>query len=121
VVGAGAELADCHVLVLGISTAARNPLRGVHAAMRDAIDAETVGRLLDHVRAEGGTGRPDPRHAAHHAHRLRPAVHPARPRHRRRAARGLVQDTAIYVSGGAAGQGAPGGGSLTVLYRLPPP
>jgi cyanuric acid amidohydrolase len=34
---------------------------------------------------------------------------------------GLVQDTAIYVSGGAAGQGAPGGGSLTVLYRLPPP
>jgi cyanuric acid amidohydrolase len=32
-----------------------------------------------------------------------------------------VQDTAIYVSGGAEGQGAPGGGSLAVLYRLPPP
>jgi cyanuric acid amidohydrolase len=34
---------------------------------------------------------------------------------------GLVQDTAIYVSGGAESQGPPGGGSLVIVYRLPQP
>ena len=129
----GAELADCHVLVLGTSTAAHNPLRGVHAAMRDAIDAETVSGLLDHVRAEGGTvvqvlvkaeASPDGRIRGMR-HTMLTDSDLQSTRHARAAVggllAGLVQDTAIYVSGGAEGQGAPGGGSLTVLYRLPPP
>jgi cyanuric acid amidohydrolase len=31
---------------------------------------------------------------------------------------GLVGDTQVYISGGAEGQGPPGGGSLCVLYRI---
>jgi cyanuric acid amidohydrolase len=30
---------------------------------------------------------------------------------------GLVGDTQIYVSGGAEGQGPPGGGNLCIIYR----
>jgi cyanuric acid amidohydrolase len=128
---AGAELTDCHVLVLGTSAAADNRLRAVHASMRDAIDAQTVLDLLAAVRAQGGTVRqvlakaeaaPDGRIRGRRHTMLTDSDLPAT-RHARAAAggllAGLVGDTAIYVSGGAEGQGPPGGGNLTVLYELP--
>jgi cyanuric acid amidohydrolase len=128
----GAELADCHILVLGTSEAASNPLRAAHASMRDAIDADTVVQLLEQVRAEGGTvvqvlakaeASPDGRIRGRR-HTMLTDSDLQSTRHARAAVggllAGLVQDTAIYVSGGAEAQGAPGGGSLTVLYRLSP-
>ena len=33
---------------------------------------------------------------------------------------GLVGETRLYVSGGAEGQGPPGGGPLCVVYRVAP-
>lgn len=127
----GAELQDCHILVLGTSTAVRNPLRALHAYMRDAIDARAVLHLLARVEAEHGTvaqvlakaeASPDGRiRGRRHTMLTDSDLQPTR--HARAAVggllAGLVGDTALYVSGGAEAQGPPGGGSLTVLYRLP--
>jgi cyanuric acid amidohydrolase len=129
----GAELDDCHVLVLGTSTRAANPLRAVHASMRDAIDVETVNGLLDQVRAQDGTvvqvfakAEADPSGTLRgQRHTMLTDSDLQSTRHARAAVggllAGLVQDTAIYVSGGAESQGPPGGGSLVIVYRLPQP
>jgi cyanuric acid amidohydrolase len=128
---AGAELRDCHILVLGTSTAVSNPLRAVHGHMRDAIDAESVLGLLARVRGEGGIpvqvlvkaeASPDGRIRGNR-HTMLTDSDLQSTRHARAAVGGLLAgltgNTAIYVSGGAEAQGPPGGGSLTVLYRLP--
>ncbi|UGT62111.1 ring-opening amidohydrolase [Nocardia asteroides] len=128
---AGAELDDCHVLVLAESARAANPLRALHGRMRDAIDIATVRGLLDEVAARGGTVRQIFAKAdADPAGTVRGLRHtmltdsdiPAT-RHARAAVGGLLAalkgDGAVYVSGGAEHQGPPGGGSITVVFEVP--
>lgn len=129
----GAELDDCHVLVMGTSARARNPLRAVHASMRDAIDVDTVTGLLGEIRAQGGNvvqvfakAEADPTGSIRgQRHTMLTDSDLQSTRHARAAVGGLLaglaQDTAIYVSGGAESQGPPGGGSLVIVYRLPRP
>ena len=128
---AGAELEDCHVMVLAVSRAAANPLRAVHGAMADAIDIASVQRLLEAVRTDGGElvqifakAEADP------SGRVRGQRHTMltdsdinSTRHARAAVGGLLAalrgDPRVYVSGGAEHQGPPGGGSITLVYRVP--
>ncbi|RKN44098.1 ring-opening amidohydrolase [Streptomyces hoynatensis] len=129
---AGAELTDCHILVLGTSRAASGPLRAVHGTMRDAIDLAALTGLFEQVRAEGGEvvqvfakAEADPAgtvRGARHTMLTDSDLHSTR--HARAAVGGLLSalagHTALYVSGGAEHQGPPGGGSVTVVYRVPP-
>ncbi|MGP4110671.1 ring-opening amidohydrolase [Streptomyces sp. 4N509B] len=128
---AGAELTDCHVLVLGTSTAARSRLRAVHGTMADAIDLTTLTGLFDHVRRAGGEvvqvfakAEADPAgtvRGVRHTMLTDSDLHATR--HARAAVGGLLSalagHTALYVSGGAEHQGPPGGGTVTVVYRVP--
>ncbi|WP_024800647.1 ring-opening amidohydrolase [Nocardia sp. BMG51109] len=128
---AGAELDDCHVLVVAESTAAANPLRALHGEMADAIDIAAVTTLLDEVERRGGTVRQifakaeaDPSGAVRgHRHTMLTDSDVNATRHARAAVGGLLAalkgDGAVYVSGGAEHQGRPGGGSVTVIYELP--
>lgn len=128
---AGAELQDCHIMVLAESPEAANPLRAVHGEMADAIDLDGLGSLLDPIRAQGGTVRQifvkaeaDPTGAIRgHRHTMLTDSDINATRHARAAVGGLVAalkgDTAVYVSGGAEHQGPPGGGSVTVVYEVP--
>ncbi|UGQ12551.1 ring-opening amidohydrolase [Yinghuangia sp. ASG 101] len=128
---AGAELTDCHVLVLGTSAAASSPLRAVHGVMRDAIDIDSLRVLFDRVEAERGEvvqvfakAEADPSglvRGARHTMLTDSDLHSTR--HSRAAVGGLLSalagTTAVYVSGGAEHQGPAGGGSVTVVYRVP--
>ncbi|BCK57783.1 ring-opening amidohydrolase [Nocardia wallacei] len=128
---AGAELDDCHVLVVAESAAAANPLRALHGEMADALDLAAVTALLDEVARRGGTVRQifakaeaDPSGAVRgHRHTMLTDSDVNATRHARAAVGGLLAalkgDGAIYVSGGAEHQGRPGGGSITVVYELP--
>jgi cyanuric acid amidohydrolase len=99
--------------------------------MQDAIDAEAVSSLLAQVHQEGGEvvqvfakADPDPRGEVRgRRHTMLTDSDISATRHARAAVggllAGLVGDPAVYVSGGAEHQGPPGGGSLTVLYRIP--
>ncbi|MBF6211277.1 ring-opening amidohydrolase [Nocardia puris] len=128
---AGAELDDCHVLVVAESTTASNPLRAIHGQMTDALDLASVRALLDEVAARGGTVRQifakaeaDPTGAIRGLrHTMLTDSDINATRHARAAVGGLLAalkgDGAVYVSGGAEHQGPPGGGSLTVIYELP--
>ncbi|MBB5911395.1 cyanuric acid amidohydrolase [Nocardia transvalensis] len=130
---AGAELDDCHVLVVAESDSAANPLRAVHGEMRDALDLASVTALLDRVRAENGTVRQifakaeaDPAGTVRGLrHTMLTDSDVNATRHARAAVGGLLSalkgDGAVYVSGGAEHQGPPGGGSVTVIYELPTP
>lgn len=129
---AGAELDDCHVMVLATSTTTHNPLRAVHGALRDAIDLEAVTDLLDQVRQQDGTvvqifakAEADPSGAVRgHRHTMLTDSDLNSTRHARAAVGGLVAAArghgAVYVSGGAEHQGPVGGGSITVVYEVPP-
>lgn len=129
---AGAELDDCHVLVLAESAAAANPLRAAHTAMRDALDIDSLTALLDTVTARGGQVRQifvkaeaDPSGSVRGLrHTMLTDSDLNSTRHARAAVGGLVGalkgDGAVYVSGGAEHQGPPGGGSVTVVYEVPP-
>ena len=129
---AGAELRDCHVLVLATSTAAHNPLRAVHGALRDAIDLETISGLLDQVRRQDGTvaqifakAEADPcGQVRGRRHTMLTDSDLNSTRHARAAVGGLVAAArghgAVYVSGGAEHQGPVGGGSITIVYEVPP-
>jgi cyanuric acid amidohydrolase len=128
---AGAELEDCHILVVAESAAAANPLRVLHGEMADAIDIAAVTALLDEVDRRGGRVRQifakaeaDPSGAVRglrHTMLTDSDIHSTR--HARAAVGGLLAalkgDTAVYVSGGAEHQGRSGGGSITVIYELP--
>ncbi|KID32453.1 ring-opening amidohydrolase [Prauserella sp. Am3] len=128
---AGAELEDCHVLVVAESDAAANPLRALHGEMSDAIDIAAARALLDEVDRQGGTVRQifakaeaDPGGAVRGLrHTMLTDSDVNSTRHARAAAGGLLSalkgDGAVYVSGGAEHQGRPGGGSITVIYELP--
>ncbi|UED87470.1 ring-opening amidohydrolase [Streptomyces profundus] len=130
---AGAELTDCHVLVLGTSGAVGGPLRAVHGVMRDAIDLDSLQRLFARVDAEGGEvvqvfakAEADPSGTIRGArHTMLTDSDLNSTRHARAAVGGLLSalagTTAVYVSGGAEHQGPPGGGSVTVVYRVPAP
>ncbi|KAI9738072.1 MAG: hypothetical protein M1818_005500 [Claussenomyces sp. TS43310] len=128
---AGAELDDCHILLLAHPT--RGPLRAVTDVMTDAIDAASLVRLRQRVEADGGgeivqvfakaeadaTGLI---RGLRHTMNTDSDIHSTR--HARAAVGGLIAglfaDTMVYVSGGAEGQGPPGGGPLCVIYRCPP-
>jgi cyanuric acid amidohydrolase len=126
----GAELANCKIMVLGSSPRVHGTLRAAHQVMRDAIDAEAVTSLLAQVRAEGGVvvqafakAGPDPRGQIRGwRHTMLTDSDISATRHARAAVGGLLAgllgDPAVYVSGGAEYQGPPGGGSLTVMYRI---
>jgi cyanuric acid amidohydrolase len=128
-ISSGAELEDCHVLVLGMSSTAHGPLRAVHGVMRDAMDARMLLDLLDHVAGEGGEvvqvlakAEADPSGLIRgRRHTMLTDSDLSSNRHARAAVggllAGLVGDSAIYVSGGAEHQGPPGGGPITVIYR----
>lgn len=129
-VSSGAELEDCKVLVVGSSPSAEGPLRAAHTVMRDALDSDAVLALLRRVEAEGGEvvqvlakAEADPSGSIRgRRHTMLTDSDLPSTRHARAAVggllAGLVGDSAIYVSGGAEHQGPPGGGPVTVLYRL---
>jgi cyanuric acid amidohydrolase len=128
----GAELEDNHIFVLAsnskVSTSAPC-LNAISKPMSDAIDADVVLELLSQVKREGGKvlqvfakAEADPRgivRGSRHTMNTDSDIHSTR--HARAAVGGLLAgltgDTQIYVSGGAEGQGAPGGGSLCVVYE----
>ena len=127
---AGAELDDCHILVLAESPAASNGLRARHGAMRDALDIGALVTVLDEITADGGTVRQifakaeaDPSGSIRgYRHCMLTDSDVNSTRQARAAVGGLVAalkgDGAVYVSGGAEHQGPPGGGSFTVIYEL---
>ena len=126
----GAELEDCHILLLSSrSQAETGRLRAVSGFMTDAIDAEAFLNLLDQMRQQKGAvvqvfakAEADPAgtiRGMRHTMSTDSDIHSTR--HARAAVGGLLAgltgDTQLYVSGGAEGQGPPGGGSLCVIYR----
>jgi cyanuric acid amidohydrolase len=128
---AGAELTDCHILVLAVSRSASNPLRAVHGAMNDAMDIATVTQLLARVAEDGGEvaqifakAEADPQGSIRGLrHTMLTDSDLNSTRHARAAVGGLLSalrgSSDIYVSGGAEHQGPAGGGSITILYRVP--
>jgi cyanuric acid amidohydrolase len=132
----GAELEDCHILILASSLdtdpdRSNGPkLRALSGQMRDAIDAEAIMVMLDQIKREDGKvlqvfakAEADPSgtiRGMRHTMNTDSDIHSTR--HARAAVgglvAGLVQDTAIYVSGGAEGQGPEGGGSLCMVYSV---
>lgn len=128
----GAELDDNHIFVLATDPTVSAPsLRAASRPMKDGIDAEAALDLLERVKQERGQvvqvfakAEADPAgmvRGNRHTMNTDSDIHSTR--HARAAVggllSGLVGDTQLYVSGGAEGQGAPGGGSLCVVYRLP--
>jgi cyanuric acid amidohydrolase len=132
----GAELEDCHILILAscLDTEpdrSRAPqLRALSGKMRDAINAKAITVMLEEVERENGKvvqvfvkAEADPSgtiRGMRHTMNTDSDIHSTR--HARAAVgglvAGLVQDTAIYVSGGAEGQGPDGGGSLCMVYSV---
>ena len=130
----GAELDDCHILVLAASTSPNGTtggsLRAVSTEMTDAMDAPALLSLLEYVKRDKGhvlqvfaKAEADPSglvRGMRHTMNTDSDIHSTR--HARAAVggliAGLVGDSMVYVSGGAEGQGRPGGGSLCVVYRL---
>ncbi len=129
----GAELDVCEILVVALSASAANPLRAVHGVMRDAMDLETVQTLMEKVRADDGTvvqifakAEADGRGLIRgRRHTMLTDSDLSSTRHARCAVGGLLVAVrghgGIYVSGGAEHQGPPGGGSITIFYRVLPP
>ena len=127
----GAELEDCHILIIASDTSPGG-LRAVSGYMSDAIDARAITRLLEQVNRESGhvlqvfaKAEADPTgniRGCRHTMNTDSDIHSTR--HARAAVggllAGLVGETRLYVSGGAEGQGPPGGGPLCVVYRVAP-
>ncbi|AFR50980.1 ring-opening amidohydrolase [Gordonia sp. KTR9] len=128
----GAELNTCHVLVLGVSTEASNPLRALHTEMADAYDLAALQKAADVVAQDGGRIRQlfvkaesDPSGTIRGLrHTMLTDSDINATRHARAAVGALTAavkgDGAVYVSGGAEHQGRPGGGSVTVVYEVGP-
>lgn len=126
----GAELEDCHILLLG-SAPSPGPLRCLSTVMTDALDSAPLLSALSTIRSEGGAlvqifakAEADPSgsiRGARHTMTTDSDLHSTR--HARAAVGGLVAglagDARVYVSGGAEGQGPPGGGGVCVVYRVP--
>jgi len=131
-VSSGAETQNCQVLVLGASgTAGR--FRIAHTVMRDAMDADAVLGVLGSfgdiptrvvqifAKAEAS---PDGTIRGRRHTMLTDSDVPST-RHARAAVGGLLAglsgDPCLYVSGGAEGQGPPGGGPVAVVVELTDP
>lgn len=132
----GAELDDCHVFVLAVNESnlqprdANSPLRATSSYMANAIDASAVVKLLEQVKTDGGEvvqvfakAEADPGGLVRgYRHTMNTDSDLHSTRHARAAVGGLIAgltgDCAVYVSGGAEGQGPAGGGSLCVVYRI---
>jgi cyanuric acid amidohydrolase len=124
----GAELEDNHILLLA-SSPSPGQLGAVSSHMADAIDANAIMVSLYGIKAEGGEvlqvfvkAEADPQGRIRgKRHTMNTDSDINSTRHARAAVGGLVAgltgDTEIYCSGGAEGQGPPGGGSLCVVYR----
>ncbi|KAK4700688.1 hypothetical protein P7C70_g5553, partial [Phenoliferia sp. Uapishka_3] len=98
--------------------------------MKDSIDAEAICKLLDVIKSKSGRvlqvfvkaeASPNGQvRGNRHTMLTDSDLHSTR--HARAAVGGLVAgltgDTQIYVSGGAEGQGPPGGGSLCMVYEV---
>ena len=125
----GAELENCHILVLASAPSQNARLHAISRPMSDAIDAESIMTLLSTAKEAGGKvvqvfakAEADPSGTVRtwrHTMNTDSDIHSTR--HARAAVGGLlagiVADTQIYVSGGAEGQGPVGGGSLCVVYE----
>ncbi|KFA71217.1 hypothetical protein S40288_03852 [Stachybotrys chartarum IBT 40288] len=125
----GAELDNCHILVLASTPSREGNLRAVSRPMADAMDAASVLSLLAQVKKDDGEvlqvfakAEADPSGSVRgwrHTMNTDSDIHSTR--HARAAVggliAGLVSDAQIYVSGGAEGQGPSGGGSLCLVYR----
>ena len=130
----GAELEDNHILLLASAPTADlvtgRTLKALSGYMEDAIDADAFMKMLEQVKKEQGRvlqvfvkAEADPKGAIRgmrHTMNTDSDIHSTR--HARAAVGGLVagllKDTAVYVSGGAEGQGPSGGGSLCILYEV---
>ncbi|KAM0754810.1 cyanuric acid hydrolase [Meredithblackwellia eburnea MCA 4105] len=127
----GAELDDCHILVLASPPSPKGfKLRAVSTFMKDAIDAQAVQSLLEKVKEDNGKvlqvfakaeASPDGLvRGKRHTMLTDSDLHSTR--HARAAVGGLIAGLTgqpdLYVSGGAEGQGPPGGGSLCVIYEV---
>lgn len=129
----GAELDDNHILLLVSTptseTVTGKRLRAFSGYMDDTIDAEAIINMLEDVKKDGGRvlqvfvkAEADPAgtiRGMRHTMNTDSDIHNTR--HARAAVgglvAGLVRDTAVYVSGGAEGQGPSGGGSLCMVYE----
>jgi cyanuric acid amidohydrolase len=136
----GAELEDCHILILAstplmeratMPDELRKPkLYAMAGSMIDAIDAGAIIDMLGEIKRRGGVvvqafvkAEADPSgmiRGSRHTMNTDSDIHGTR--HARAAVGGLVagllQDTMVYVSGGAEGQGPSGGGSLCMIYSV---
>jgi len=124
----GAELEDCHVLIIASDPSPGN-LRADTAFMCDAIDAGAILEILHKIKRERGQVQQVFAKAEATAGNIRGNRHTMltdsdlhSTRHARAAVggliAGLVGDTQVYVSGGAEGQGPEGGGSLCIVWRV---
>jgi cyanuric acid amidohydrolase len=128
-VSSGAELEDCHILVLACHPSGGS-LRARHVVMKDALDLPAVAGMLSAIEEEGGrliqlfakveadaTGSVRGRR---HTMLTDSDIHSTR--HARAAVggmlAGLVGDGCLYVSAGAEGQGPAGGGPVTAIYEV---
>jgi cyanuric acid amidohydrolase len=136
----GAELEDCHILILAsmplmqraaILNDLRTPkLDAMASSMIDAIDAVAIIEMLKEIEKRGGAvvqvfvkAEADPSGMIRgNRHTMNTDSDIQSTRHARAAVGGLVagllQDTMVYVSGGAEGQGPSGGGSLCMIYSV---
>ena len=132
----GAELDDCHILILASGpplppervTTLR--LGAIAGCMTDAIDADAIISMLKEIQDRRGRliqvfakAEADPSgliRGRRHTMNTDSDIHSTR--HARAAVggllAGLVKGTEIYVSGGAEGQGPDGGGSLCMVYSV---
>jgi cyanuric acid amidohydrolase len=136
----GAELEDCHILILASMPLTqrvtmlddlRTPkLDAMAGSMTDAIDAVAIIEMLKEIEKRGGAvvqvfvkAEADPSGMIRGSrHTMNTDSDIQSTRHARAAVGGLVagllQDTMVYVSGGAEGQGPSGGGSLCMIYSV---
>jgi cyanuric acid amidohydrolase len=125
----GAELDNCHILIIASDTSLGD-LRAVSGYMNDAIDARAITKILEQIENEGGhmlqafaKAEANPSgniRGNRHTINTDSDIHSTR--HARAAVggllAGLVGETRLHVSGGAEGQGPPGGGPLCLVYRV---
>lgn len=123
----GAELDSCHIIVLAASPTP-GPFGIVSGCMNDAIDAPGILSLLRRVEKDGGkmvqvfskaeAAKSGMVRTYRHTMNTDSDIHSTR--HARAAVgaliAGLTGDCHLYVSGGAEGQGPPGGGGLCIVY-----
>ncbi|KAK9470707.1 cyanuric acid hydrolase/Barbiturase [Dipodascopsis tothii] len=126
----GAELENCHIVVLAVSSKASNPYRATHGYMADAIDFKGLYPLVQEASAAGAApvqifvkAEPSTDGVVRGMrHTMMTDSDIQGTRHARAAVGGLVAGLwgtpDVYVSGGAEGQGPMGGGSVCVVYKL---